>query len=145
MRRLRVLGALVAAIMVSRQRCTSATGGQQQPEGLLGPAEAEEVERNSGRRGDRRAECGTRSAGDPGLEQLGDAGKEAFGPGAELRGQVAGEDGRQLVGVIQDDQVAIVGRSLRDVAHEYRALKGGDKLSAGNAEVLFIFIRLGRR
>ena len=114
MRRLRVLGALVAAIMVSRQRCTSATGGQQQPEGLLGPAEAEEVNETQDVAAIGALSVGTRSAGDPGLEQLGDAGKEAFGPGAELRGQVAGEDGRQLVGVVQDDQVAIVGLSLRE-------------------------------
>jgi hypothetical protein len=65
------------------------------------------------------------AAGDPALEQLGDAGIEALGPGAELRGQVAGEDGRQLVGTPQDDQVALVGHSLRDVAHEYRVPKGG--------------------
>jgi hypothetical protein len=65
------------------------------------------------------------AAGDPAFEQLGDTGIEAFGPGAELRGLVAGEDGRQLVGIPQDDQVAIVGRSLGSVAHEYRAPKGG--------------------
>jgi hypothetical protein len=65
------------------------------------------------------------AAGDPAFEQLGDAGKEAFGPGAEPRSQVAGEDGRQLVGIPQDDQVAIAGRSLGSVAHEYRVPKGG--------------------
>jgi hypothetical protein len=64
------------------------------------------------------------AAGDPTLEQLGDAAIEAFGPGAELRGLVAGEDGRQLVGIPQDDQVAIVGRSHGSVAHEYRVPKG---------------------
>jgi hypothetical protein len=36
---------------------------------------------------------------------------------------VAGEDGRQLVGVIQDDQVLIVSRSLGGVAHKYRVPK----------------------
>jgi hypothetical protein len=38
---------------------------------------------------------------------------------------VAGEDGRQLVRIPQDDQIPIVGRSLGGVAHEYRAPKGG--------------------
>jgi hypothetical protein len=65
------------------------------------------------------------AAAGPALEQLGDASKEAFGPGAELRSQVAGEDGRQFVGIPQDDQVATVSRSLGSVAHEYRAPKGG--------------------
>ena len=50
------------------------------------------------------------AAADPALEQLGDAGIEALGPGAELRGQVAGEDGRQLVAISQDDQVRVLGR-----------------------------------
>jgi hypothetical protein len=60
------------------------------------------------------------AADDPALEHLGDAGIEALGLGAKLRGQVAGEDGRQLVRVPQDDQVVIVGRSPGSVAHEYR-------------------------
>jgi hypothetical protein len=38
---------------------------------------------------------------------------------------MAGEDRRQLVGLPQDDQVTIVGRSLGSVAHEYRVPKGG--------------------
>jgi hypothetical protein len=45
------------------------------------------------------------AAGDPALEQLGDAGVEAFRPGAELRG-------------------LMVGRSLGSVAHKFRAPKG---------------------
>jgi hypothetical protein len=56
---------------------------------------------------------------------LGDAGKEAFGPSAELRGQVAGEDGRQLVRIPQDNQVAIVGRSVSEIALRYRTPQGG--------------------
>jgi hypothetical protein len=57
---------------------------------------------------------------------------------------VAGEDGRQLVRIPQDDQVAIVGRNPA-ASLTSTAPPRGDKLSAGNAEVLFIFIRLGRR
>ena len=65
------------------------------------------------------------AAADPAFEQLGDAGKEAFGPGAELRGQMAGEDGRQLVGLPQDDQAAIVGRSVSEIALGYRTPQRG--------------------
>jgi hypothetical protein len=43
---------------------------------------------------------------------LGDAGIEAFGAGADLRIQVAGEDRRHLIGRAQDDQVTIAGRGI---------------------------------
>ena len=81
-------------------------------------------------------------AGGTALGQLGNADIEAFGPGAELRDLVTSEDGRQFVWLPQNDQAAIVGRSLGSVAHKYHGPQG-DKLSA-DAEVLFKFISLGR-
>ena len=111
--------------MASRQRCTSATEASSSRNGLLGPDEAEEVDETQDVAAVGALSMVAGAPGDPALEQLGDAGIEAFGPGAELRGQVAGEDGRQLVRIPQDDQVAIVGRSLGGVAHEYRVPKGG--------------------
>ena len=76
--------------------------GHQQHEGLLGPAEAEEVDETRDVAAVGALSMMAGAAGDPALEQLGDAGKEAFGPGAELRGQVAGEDGRQLAEILQE-------------------------------------------
>jgi hypothetical protein len=99
--------------------------GEQQPEGFLRPGEAKEVDETQDVASVGALSMVAGAAGDPTLEQLGDAAIEAFGPGAELRGLVAGEDGRQLVGIPQDDQVAIVGRSHGSVAHEYRVPKGG--------------------
>ena len=59
---------------------------------------------------------GAGATGDPTLEQLGDATIEAFGARADLRGQVAGEDGRQLSGSAQNDQVTIIGRGIGERA-----------------------------
>jgi hypothetical protein len=57
---------------------------------------------------------------------------------------MAGQHGWQLISCsAENDQVAIVGRTLSAVADKYRT-PWGDKLSAGDAEVLFIFIRPGR-
>ena len=57
---------------------------------------------------------------------------------------MADQHGREVIGwSVESDQAAIIGHVLTGIAHRYRAPKG-DKLSAGNAEVLFIFIRPGR-
>jgi hypothetical protein len=121
MRRLSVLGALVAAIMASRQRCTSAT----EASSSLKASEAEEVDETQDVAAVGALSMVAGAADGPALEQLGDAHIEALGPRAELRSLVAGEDGRQLVGLPQDDQVAIVGRSLGCVSHNYRVPQGG--------------------
>jgi hypothetical protein len=125
MRRLRVLGALVAAIMASAPALHVGDRGEQQLEGLLGPDEAEEVDETQDVAAVGALSMVAGTAGGPALEHLGDAGIEALGPGAELRGLMAGENRRQLVRIPQDDQVALVGRSLGSVAHEYRVPKGG--------------------
>jgi hypothetical protein len=99
--------------------------GQQQPRTLLRPAEAEEVDETQDVTAIGALSMVAGAAGDPALEQLGDAGVEALRPGAELRGLMAGEDGRQLVRIPQDDQVALVGRGLGSVARDYRVPKRG--------------------
>jgi hypothetical protein len=50
------------------------------------------------------------------LEHLGDAAIEAFGARAHLRGQVAGENRRELAGSAQNDQVTIIGRGIGERA-----------------------------
>ena len=84
--------------MASRQRCTSATRGQQQPKRILGPEEAEEVNETQDVAAVGALSMVAGAAGGPALEQLGDAGIELGARGAELRGLVAGENRRHSSG-----------------------------------------------
>jgi len=79
--------------------------GEQQPEGLLRPGKTEEVDEAQDIAAVGALGMGTGAARDPAFEQLGDAGIEACGAIADLRGLVAGEDRRQLIGRAQNDQV----------------------------------------
>ena len=112
MRRLRVLGALVAAIMAARQLWTSATEASSSRKASCGQAEAEELDEAQDIAAVGALGMRAGAAGDPALEQFGDAAIEAFGAGADLRGQVTGQDGRQFIGRAQDDQVTLVGHGV---------------------------------
>ena len=83
MRRLRVLGALVAASMASRQRWTSATEASSSRKACLGPGEAEEVDEAQDIAAVGALGMRAGPARDPALEQFGDAAIEAFGAGAD--------------------------------------------------------------
>ena len=69
--------------------------GEQQPKGVLGPADTKEINKAQDIAAIGALGMGTGAAGDPALEQLGDAGIEAFGARADFRGLMAGEDRRQ--------------------------------------------------
>ena len=88
MRRLRVLGALVSAIIWSRQPLDVGDRGEEQLGGLLGPGEAAEVGEAEDIAAVGALGMGAGPAGDPAFEQLGDAAIEAFGAGTDLRGVV---------------------------------------------------------
>jgi hypothetical protein len=109
---------------------------EQQLEGLLGPDEAEEIDETQDAAAVGALTMVAGAAGDQRSNSSATPAKKLFGTGAELRSQVAGEDGRQLVRIPQDDvrsSAAVSAASLTRTAPPR-----GDKVSVGVAGVLFI-------
>jgi hypothetical protein len=110
MRRLRVLGGLAFGHHAVAPAMYIGDRGKQQPKCILGPADIKEIDKAQDIAAIGALGVGAGAARDPAFEQLGDAGIEAFGAFAHLRGLMAGENRRQLVGGVQDGQVPIFSR-----------------------------------
>src|SRR5271169_295204 len=91
MRRLRVLGALVAASMASRQPWTSVTAASN----ILQSGEAEELDKAEDIAAIGALSVRAGPAGDPAFERFGDPAIKALGARADLWGEMASEDRRE--------------------------------------------------